>query len=85
MAVYDPQALEKMRSIYRDVVSRLSAASSDLEEAAFEMIAQDILRMVIANNRSREEIIAAVCTHVDAKRKSRRESISDYDDAPNDP
>jgi hypothetical protein len=49
------------------------------------MIAQDILRMVIANNRSREEIIAAVCAHADAKRKSRRESISDYDDAPNDP
>lgn len=48
------------------------------------MIAQDILRMVIANNRSREEIIAAVCTHVDAKRKSRRQSISNFDDAPND-
>jgi hypothetical protein len=84
MAVYDPEALEKMRSIYRDAVSRLSETSGPPDDVALDTIAQDILCMVIANNRSREAIVSSVCAQVDARRKSRRPNAPDCEDTPTD-
>lgn len=59
MAVYDPEALVpealvKAQSIYRDVVFRLIETSGRPEDATLEMVAQDILRLVIAINRKTE-------------------------------
>lgn len=65
MGVYDPDALDVMRSIYRDVLRELSKSSRPLTRRLRDEIAQEVLHMVRTGTSDGAEIVASICERID--------------------
>lgn len=76
MAVYNPEALELVRGIYREVM--LSEPALDLSDLARDKIAQEILRLVASGRCEREEILAVVLSQIE-RRNALDRFLPDHD------
>jgi hypothetical protein len=61
MGVFDPDALDAMRDIYRDVLQELSKLSMPLTDRLRDEIAQEVLHAVRSGDCDRAEIVASLC------------------------
>lgn len=65
MAVYDPETLELMQSIYREVM--ISDFDLGLSEREREYVAQEILRMVASGRCEHDEIVMTMRSWVERR------------------
>ena len=76
MAVYNPETLELMQSIYREVM--ISDFDLGLSEREREYVAQEILRLVASGRCERDEIVRTVRSWVE-RRGIMDRSLDDVD------
>jgi hypothetical protein len=69
MGVFDPEALDAMRDIYRSVLQELSKSALPLTDRLRNEIAQEVLHAVRSGDCNRAEIAASLCARATCRQR----------------